>query len=388
MAEKTKEQKCEYPEQSASVDPQTGSLLFQRLPQEIRNLIWTQLFCSTRFTFGQRPAKGYHKAWFRPAGNGLALLRTCRRARLEIGDSWLRYVTFCFEDIETMLDRLSARPIDTLSKLRHMRIRGDLFKLSHSDYDVHHRLVSALKLLPGLRLDQLTVLGGGAPHVCYDALTGLIKHGNGWNTLRYICHTSEMLGFPLEQSISHPRDRWKAQPQYWRKPQPKHWQTIMEARDGVASNPSVVVYRAKEPAKYGSILDPSRRVKFEQKPRHGQNLREDTFPADPELMTGDEPKKELLVIVKRGSGVDYEEKEDSPLTEDDIRRDFPGKTWGQIRAEATKNRFRYRNEDGAWPFGPVGDEEEYPPEVDSYKDVDEYGWTLFHSHPALRHFAL
>ncbi|RYP48550.1 hypothetical protein DL768_005589 [Monosporascus sp. mg162] len=372
---KPKQQDGKDPEQSAKVNPQTGSLLFQRLPQEIRDHIWTQLFYSTRFTFGERPTGRIGRVKIKPAPNGLALLRTCRRAQLEIGDSWLRHVLFCFENIEAMLDKLSALSVDTLSKLRHMRVSGDTLMLSYPDDDVFYRLVSALKLLPGLQLDQLTVLGGRGIQVNYGTLGGLIKDGNGWKTLRYICYSSAMLGFPSEHNISHPMANWEAQPEYWRKPQPKHWQTVMEGRDGVASNPSVTVYRAKEPALYGSIVDPSRRVKFEQKPHHGQDLRADMFPADPELMAGDEQKKELMVIVKRGSGVNYEEKRDSPFIESDIRRDLPEMTWKQIRALCIDNPFDDEDEEERWP---PGDEEDDPAEADVYKDVDEYIWTPLH----------
>ncbi|KAK4130481.1 hypothetical protein BT67DRAFT_445719 [Trichocladium antarcticum] len=172
------------PERSAQVNPQTGSLLFQKLPQEIRDHIWAQLFYSTRFTCGERPTGRISTVPIKPAPNGLALLRTCRRAQLEIGDSWLRHVLFCFEDIEAMLDKLSALSVDVLSKLRYMRVRGDTLMLSYPDDDVFYRLVSALKLLPGLQLDQLTVLGGHGIQVCYDSLGSLIKDGNGWKTLR------------------------------------------------------------------------------------------------------------------------------------------------------------------------------------------------------------
>ncbi|KAL2679301.1 hypothetical protein Neosp_010073 [[Neocosmospora] mangrovei] len=41
--------------------------------------------------------------------------------------------------------------------------------------------------------------------------------------------------------------------------------------------------------------------------------------------------EEMMVVVKRGFGVDYEEKEGSPLLEDDIRRDAPGMTWKEIQ---------------------------------------------------------
>lgn len=372
---KNKKGKNKPKQQDSKVNPQTGSLLFQRLPQEIRDHIWTQLFYSTRFTCGERPTSRIRSVKIKPAPNGLALLRTCRRAQLEIGDSWLRHVLFCFEDIEAMLDKLSVLSVDTLSKLRHMRVSGDTLMLSYPDDDAFYRLVSALKLLPGRQLDQLTVLGGHGIQVRYDSLGSLIRDSKGWKTLRYICHSSAMLGFPSEHDTSHPMANWEAQPEYWRKPQPTHWQTVMVGRDGAASNPSVTVYRAKVPGLYGSILDPSRRVKFEQKPHHGQDLRADVFPADPELMTGDEQKKELMVVVKRGSGVNYEEKKDSPFIQFDIRRDLPEMTWKQIRALCIDDQFDGEDEEEGWPHS---DKEDDPLEADVYKDVDEYIWTSLH----------
>ncbi len=169
----------------------------------------------------------------------------------------------------------------------------------------------------------------------------------------------------------------------------------MEGRDGAASSPSVTVYRAKEPARHGSILDPSRRVKFEQKPHRGQQLREDQFLADPELMMGKQKKQELIVIVKRGSGVDYEEKKDSPFLECDLRRDLPGMTWNQIRALCIDNQFDYEDDTEGWPLSEEEDEDEEDDkndeeegwftnkkddaaETDDYRDVDEYIWSLLH----------
>jgi hypothetical protein len=55
--------------------------------------------------------------------------------------------------------------------------------------------------------------------------------------------------------------------------------------------------------------------------------------------------------------VDYEEKKDSPFAEmdRDLRRDYPGKTWHQIRAERREV-----------------DDNDAVGIVDEYKDVDEY----------------
>lgn len=82
-----------------------------------------------------------------------------------------------------------------------------------------------------------------------------------------------------------------------------------------------------------------------------------------------------MVIVKRGSGVNYEEKKDSPFIESDIRRDLPEMTWKQIRALCIDNQFGDEDEEGGWP---PSDEEDDPVEADVYKDVDEYIWTPLH----------
>ncbi|KAK4141228.1 uncharacterized protein C8A04DRAFT_39262 [Dichotomopilus funicola] len=364
----------EDPQQNAKLNPQTESSLFHRLPQEIRDCIWTQLFSSTRFTFGKTPASRIGRVNIKPAPNGLALLSTCRRAYLEIGDSWLRHVLFCFETIETMLDKLSALSVDTLSKLRYMRVRGDTLLLNYPEDEGYYPLVCVLKLLPGLQLDQLTILGGFVDHISYGSLNRLIKDGNGWKTLRYISYSSAMLGF---RSAEHLLGFWEYQTNYWRKPQPAQWQKIMESRDGAASNPSVTVYRAKEPAQCGSILDPSRRAKFEQKAPLSPNLPEHVFLEDRELLAGDEQKKELMVVVRRGHDVEYEEMESSPLIESDIRRDLPGMEWKQIRARHIDNPIDGEDEGGdkdkAWPFN---DRENEPAKADVYRDVDDYVWAL------------
>ncbi|KAK3293168.1 uncharacterized protein B0H64DRAFT_327879 [Chaetomium fimeti] len=321
-------------EQSAKADPQTGSLLFQRLPQEMRDYVYALVFSSTRLM------SDYINTMMPSSEpNGLALLRACRRAKLEIGNSWLLYVLFCFRRGEDMLDKLSALPADTLSKIRHMRINGAPIHfrrpIGHEprrdrfDYDYfEYRLASVFKLLPGLQLDQLTVVDGNDETDCYRSLNSFIEEGNGWKALRYITHNSKVLGFKVSSTFGP-----------WRRPQPMHWQMVMESRDGAASNPLVTVYRAQQPtqvprAGYGWILDPNMRVKFEQKSREGQDLRPDVLPEDSELMTGDEQWKAMLVIVERGSGADYEQKKGSPpapLDKSDMRRDFRGMTWEQIK---------------------------------------------------------
>jgi hypothetical protein len=280
-------------EQVPKVDAQLGSLFFQRLPQEIRDLIYTELFSSTTFTSGERKVGLFCGVKIKPAPNGLALLRTCRRARLEIGDSWLGQVLFDFESTEAMLDKLNAIPQDTLARIRHVRVRGGGLYLRMPNKGFWWFTPAMLfKLLPGLQLDQLTVLGGTTSERNYRLLNDFIQDTNGWKTLRFVAHSSEMLGYSSRESWPHEERRLI----FPRKAQPQHWQGVVEARDGAASRPSVTVYHAKgsthydkdhPPCVHRHLNDTSAWVKFEQDPRDYENLPSRTWPEDHELMNGD-----------------------------------------------------------------------------------------------------
>src|SRR2546429_1002562 len=187
-----------------------------QLPRELRDQIYTCLFASTRITFGERNSRITTKT-MKPAPNSLAILRTCRQINQEAGALWLNHVLFNFENPEDLLDKLSTLPSTTLSQIRHVRTGGRPLMLQPigDDDDVYYRLVWALKLLPGLRLNTLTVLGSSGGEIAYDTLEGLIKYGNGWKELHFITPNSTMLGFAkVVMFMADP---------YWRKPQPSTW---------------------------------------------------------------------------------------------------------------------------------------------------------------------
>jgi hypothetical protein len=242
-----------------------------------------------------------------------------------------------------------------------VRVTGDTLRLSYPDDDVLYRLPSLFKLVPGLCLDELTVLGGPAAEVSYETLGGLVANGNGWKVLRYISYSSAMIGFSsLFIGPGHSRV-------YHRHPQPKHWQSVLEGRDGCASNPSVTIYRATQPGRYGSVLDPNKRVLYEQRSSQDQGSWPGFFNVDAELMAAGEIRKEMLFVVKRGSGIDYEEKGGSSgiAEADDILKGMPVKTWAYIRATCVDLNVS------------LGDEVE-PAQVDIYRDVDEFAWSPMH----------
>ena len=84
---------------------------------------------------------------------------------------------------------------------------------------------------------------------------------------------------------------------------------------GKTRGPSVVAYRTKYGCyKDNVVFDPSRRTHFERDvPMEGAE------------------GKEVMVVVTRGEVVDCEVRADAPLLEEDVRRDYPGMTWSEIR---------------------------------------------------------
>ncbi|EEU33633.1 uncharacterized protein NECHADRAFT_19117, partial [Fusarium vanettenii 77-13-4] len=183
-------------------------------------------------------------------------------------------------------------------------------------------LASTLRLLPGLRLDILTVLGLRTKEVSYDTLNSLIRESCGWKELQYISHSSEVLGFAKLERL-HFGD-----------------ESILEDRDGALSRPPVAIYRSTVSDCPGSVINVNARARFEQK------MPEDTaaqeafgIAEDAGLMAYGERGKKIMIIVKRGAGVNYEQKKDSRFIQSDIRRDMPGKTWKEIRYECIDRIF-------------------------------------------------
>ncbi|KAL2276570.1 hypothetical protein FJTKL_00745 [Diaporthe vaccinii] len=371
---------------------QESSLFFQKLPPEIRLDIYDHPFGSTRLSFGKRPARIAGKmgnVHLRPAPNSLSLLRVCRRVTDEIGDSWLGQVLFSFEDPKTMLDKLADLDPQALAKLRHMRYLSDdmlTFKIRVDDGQHtgwRFRLDNVLKLLPGLRLDRLTVVGGPGAQFGYRALDPLINHSDGWKELYYVSYNSVMLGFGKSDRLFG-KYEWGG---VLRAPQPSTWNQVLTSRDGPTA----------------SIAEPGKESQY-------------GIESDATLMTPGEKQKELLVVARRGKDVDYAVNEASPLLQYDIRRYWPGMKWGQIRYMAIDWFFEEMcqeadfNEDDeddeelrqeltllyAPPLrrhdrSPINDaavrtevdERGYPIKVDTYKHADDYEWTPYHTDSGL-----
>ncbi|KAK0254117.1 hypothetical protein LTS16_017157 [Friedmanniomyces endolithicus] len=327
---------------------QADSRLMQ-LPRELRDLIYAFVFCSTRSSYGRRAfGRIDHRSIVSAnRGKALSLLRTCRRVNVEIDNEWLSQVLFYFEDSETLLDKLANISNTWRSQIRNIQMSG----------------------LPCLNLSKLTILGSPPAVIGYETLDMLIRYSDGWKELHYLSHDSELLGYAYTNGpLSRDPDV------YLRQPQPAVWQKALEERDGQASHPSVTVYRSTDPTPC-SVLDPNKRTVFSQ--HYGANEDPRTYcnVEDPKLMSAGERTKELLVIVKRGVGVEYaEKKQPAPLACGDIREDSAGRTWEDIKAVSKAICPRYSDEDDELPFDDPRDELI----VDSYNNIEEYTWPPLH----------
>ncbi|KAJ7901168.1 hypothetical protein B0H14DRAFT_2429073 [Mycena olivaceomarginata] len=359
---------------------QLGSLFMRRLPPEIRLEIYSHYFFSTRLAWGERALGRIDRQRIGSAPNSLALLRTCRQVHIEIGKTWLHQVLFSFESAEAMLDKLANIPTSTLTLIRHVRVSGDPLMISWEDDYVFYRTSQTLKLLPGLSLDRFTVLASRTPEVRYQTLDMLIRQCTGWKELVYLSHDSRLLGYQDSWSwwsVASASD----EDRYLRVPQPAGWQRALEERDGANTGTSVTIYRATSPRGCSVLLQPDTRAAFAQTLPAGKTLKTFGKEADAALMAQGEREKEILVVVRRGRGADYAEKEGSPYLEGgDIRQkmdsESEGTTWRKIKAH--QDRFRSYDDDD-----PLSDEEEEEPAVvDAYTHVDEYVWPPLHFEPS------
>lgn len=336
-----------------------------RIPLEIRLEIYSRVFTSARFTCGSRQPTAFVRFYIAPSKNNLALLLTCRQIRHEIGDSWIGQVLFNFEHPCALLEKLTPLSLPTLKKIRHVRVRADEIKIrvpatGRAEY---YPLVSILKLLPGLCLDQLTVLCSQIPHISYGTLDGLIADGTGWNQLRYISHDSLVLGCNKPRSQPSEDDKSLQRPE----PQPCYWQGVLESRDGEASVPSVTIYRCE--SKGRCIFEDDSRRRYQSKSPINDD--QEAYPVQEEwkrMVSKIEPTREIMVIARRGHGVDYEEKAGSAFIAKDIRQDMPDMTWQQIRPVWYPKLQRNIMENGFCKSGGLA-------VVDTYNSVDDYVWT-------------
>jgi len=235
-----------------------------------------------------------------------------------------------------MVDRLAALPTTSISQIRRVRLHAASLKIPLASGVVYVSLASALSFLPGLRLDEFTVLGGYLTILNGNTVNDLVKSGNGWKTLRYLCATSAIL------NVLAPRLDWAEEMRYVPVPNFGGWHDELVKRDGAASGPSVAFYRSTKQRAHD---------KFSGNP-------------SPVGSAHEELEKTVLVEVSRGSGADFQVREGAGFL-DAVNR-FQGGTPTKISSWAEVRSLCSGGPDKGWtPLLDYG----------LFDDVDEHGWT-------------
>lgn len=348
--------------------------LLLRLPRELRNEIYRELFLSTRLGFGAYYTQEDGWRVLRPRPHSLALLRSCHQIHDEIALSWLSQVSFSFECPKAMMDKLWTLPPDKLGLIRFVRVRESEVRATHrtTGLCLCPELIWLLNNLQTLRLERLTVLDDRLAGAGYWTVSDLIGAGSEWKELCYITSYFNLL---------QPRPRLLAgliqTPQL---SQPSAWRETVADRDGSGSGSSVAIYRANT-AERGGMLDPQKRQVYEEvsKPeglRYSRQFKRRSMSRTSEL------KREMLVVVKRGKMEAFEKRNYYGWTFP--QQEFPGcKDWAGIRRHCTILYTHVQNDGGIRTFDDSG---EQCLVTDEYGDVDEYTWhhDTWRSPPARR----
>ncbi|KAF1961541.1 hypothetical protein CC80DRAFT_589880 [Byssothecium circinans] len=338
------------------------------LPRELRDQVYRYLFDSTRLKFGERHDYFSVLQYLVPQPNSLAILRTCHQIHAEARDIWIKRVLFDFEHGVAMMDKLSSLPPDTLSKIRHVRVTGDVVLLNITDTwrmaqnagDVvfrrnwlyGFRLVAFLRLLPTLQLDTLTVLLESCDNGRSYTINSMIHGSNGWKTLHVISGGSLPLGNWSKN------DNWMDRKGNGKLTWGGEWRRQLAKRDGSEANGTVSLYRSTVEDVPGSSCNPDTRDEIKEEADVFTH-RTWTF-------------KESLVTVTRGRKVDITQQ--GPLTPLIDRYwstipdwDFSGTTWAKIRNDHAICVDNWRCS-GPKPDEPV------PVVYDQYNDPFEFKW--------------
>jgi hypothetical protein len=258
------------------------------LPAELRLVIFEYLFHSitVRIGFEQTDTRSNHTS----------ILSTCRLIHREAASLLTKNILLHFGNTPAMLDLLSTLPSSLLSQLRRVRVKVGLIPLNNfnKSYYPRHFLYEVLPLLAGLKLDLLVVEDGyhergteiehwPGSEPTYQEIQGLIRI-DGWKELHFLSLVPNLLC--LENKLPcHPflQDR-----DHFIYP----WDMDLKRRDGANSGAGVKMYVAREPG-----VRPEMRVEGALHDIvHG--------PSNPNKH-GAKVSRELILIVKRGSTIDY-----------------------------------------------------------------------------------
>lgn len=366
----------QFPLLIARPETQHQSLFFRLFPQEIRDQIFAHVFQSTRLSFGIKDVATGRKPPFtfvKPSPHSLALISACRRIRNEIGLGWVSMVLFNFLDTWTMSQVLRAVPRYIVRRIRHLRVCNDPWTPRLEDQTWFWNLLPIFQLLPGLRLDRLTVLGHQAPEINYLLLNELILYGNGWRELCYMCCNSEITTIGQKRIVN--ADEHDNQSCLNTKPQPSHWRALLRERDGEDSKPSITVYRSRSAATRDSNTDMSSRVVVNGSWGHKKDASHNGGRNERKL-SRNECRKDIMFVVTRGYGVDYTERTllDDPDHYEGTADIFACLSLTDIEGHHHAHERRNRNGDTWQSYFEKLFSVVHPTELDSYQDLDHFNW--------------
>ena len=259
--------------------PQSG---FLRLPREIRDMIYESVFRNTRISHGRIEAL-YHTARRLPDPFALSLLKVCRRVHAEIGETWLGMVLFHFEEVETLMDKISAIPAKVRSKICHVRVRASDVVLRRAGAPMRNifGLVPAFKHLPGLQLKTLTILSERdtvyGPKGNFNTMCRLNEYGAGWQELRYVLSNSRnfrcLESLSLSNALQYIQDSTYPKTSGFVMKEQRRAGLLLEERDGSQSQSSVSMYQSTIPLQTGLLLKEAERISsLHEPPRTNEKL--------------------------------------------------------------------------------------------------------------------
>lgn len=368
-----------------------------RLPRELRDLIYLHLFCSTRLSHGisEIVEQDFEYSCVEPSGNSLAVLRTCGTVKNDIGDRWMSQVLFNFEDVETMMNMLTGIPHEKLAKIRHLRVRGSIFRewlpvgrrivlLPGFQYSLAHYM----SLIPGLRLDTLTVLDSylatdlGAS---FDSVTTLIKYGLGWKELRVITRDTILLEYDANKIIASHNALHYGNGFAQLRPYP--WFEVINDRDGRSSQPTLNLYQYRQMDLFPFSMEKAMQYPYYQS---SQNLSETGHPG---FVMNHEWDMDLLIMVSRGKGLAFQESQETlflRLSEEnntsqwetswtdlrmdliEIQRTCEARRWSIVRPESRPVEGLHDLSNEAYRLILDQRDANLPRHTDKYNDPDEY----------------
>ncbi|KAK0610377.1 hypothetical protein B0T17DRAFT_544361 [Bombardia bombarda] len=393
--------------QAMSLRSQTYSQLQSplfRLPLELRFMIYTFLFSSTRLSWGlidywtagnMNPSIIWdgdpsddddsiqeHTIKLFPKENSLVLLRVCHRVRFEIGDTWLKQVLFSFTSPEAVLDKLTAIPRAVLSKIRHLRVYDRDLELFLPDsasqmQPGHFNIAYALRTLAGLKLDRLTILSDRDVFWTFCTVETVTRF-NGWKELHYIHRSDKVVAeyrknllFMSPEFLSlvwTERDRPSTEPSVEFRPPLRGEET------GGGGNAQVIAAGTGGIPPLGGVQQAPALIPKPEADEAAQDRFGRMHKGGPLARLG-VLSEETQIIVKRGKGVDYETKRNAgPADGADFRNITGTMSWKRIKAMSE----RIRNElfppsEHRGSFQSVS-EPRWEEQEDEYEDPEDHWW--------------